>query len=111
MVGYNGRYDSNHSVPEAVISFERSGILEILVADVPMWLQASNLGNRFLASIASMTKKKMIISKLNLFRQTHAFKKLIYHESVVKIFPKVDCCEPIVLIDLSCVDRKELKKC
>uniref|UniRef100_A0A0K0FH25 SH3 domain-containing protein n=1 Tax=Strongyloides venezuelensis TaxID=75913 RepID=A0A0K0FH25_STRVS len=58
MVGYNGRNDPNHPVPEAAISFERGSILEILVTDVSMWLQAANLGNVSLASITSMTKKE-----------------------------------------------------
>uniref|UniRef100_A0A0K0FP85 PDZ domain-containing protein n=1 Tax=Strongyloides venezuelensis TaxID=75913 RepID=A0A0K0FP85_STRVS len=58
IVGYNGRNDPNHPVPEAAISFERGGILEILVTDVPMWLQVANLGNVSLVSITSMIKKK-----------------------------------------------------
>uniref|UniRef100_A0A0K0FSS0 PDZ domain-containing protein n=1 Tax=Strongyloides venezuelensis TaxID=75913 RepID=A0A0K0FSS0_STRVS len=58
MVGYNERNDPNHPVPEVTTSFKRGGILDILVANVLMWLQASNLRNRFLASIASMTKKR-----------------------------------------------------
>uniref|UniRef100_A0A0K0FFL4 Guanylate kinase-like domain-containing protein n=1 Tax=Strongyloides venezuelensis TaxID=75913 RepID=A0A0K0FFL4_STRVS len=88
-----------------------------------MWLQASNLGNRFLASIASMTKKENDNFKIELIPSNTCFQKVvsiieserkflrIYHESVVKIFPKVDCCEPIVLIGPSGVDRNELKKC
>uniref|UniRef100_A0A0N5BA96 MAGUK p55 subfamily member 7 n=1 Tax=Strongyloides papillosus TaxID=174720 RepID=A0A0N5BA96_STREA len=122
MVGYNGRNDPNHPVPEAAISFERGDILEILVADDPMWLQAANLGNGSLASIASMTKKENDNFKIGLIPSNICFQKIvstieserkfqrIYYESVVKFFPKVDCCRPIVLIGPSGVGRNELKK-
>uniref|UniRef100_A0A0K0EBS0 MAGUK p55 subfamily member 7 n=1 Tax=Strongyloides stercoralis TaxID=6248 RepID=A0A0K0EBS0_STRER len=122
MVGYNGKNDPNHPVPEAAIVFDRGDILEILVADDPLWLQAANLGNGSLASIASMTKKDNENFKIGLIPSNACFQKIvnsieserkfqrIYYESVVKYFPKVDCCRPIVLIGPAGVGRNELKK-
>uniref|UniRef100_A0A0N5A2E3 MAGUK p55 subfamily member 7 n=1 Tax=Parastrongyloides trichosuri TaxID=131310 RepID=A0A0N5A2E3_PARTI len=122
MVGYNGKNDPNHPVPEAAISFDRGDILEILVADDPLWLQAANLGNGSLASISSMNKKDNDSFKIGLIPSNACFQKIvsaieserkfqrIYYENVVKFFPKVDCCRPIVLIGPTGVGRNELKK-
>uniref|UniRef100_A0A0K0FP82 UmuC domain-containing protein n=1 Tax=Strongyloides venezuelensis TaxID=75913 RepID=A0A0K0FP82_STRVS len=88
-----------------------------------MWLQAANLGNGSLVSITSMTKKENDNFKIGLISSNTCFQEIVstieserkfqrnYCESVVKIFPKVDCCRTIVFISPSVVGKNELKKC
>uniref|UniRef100_A0A0K0FEP2 Sigma-54 factor interaction domain-containing protein n=1 Tax=Strongyloides venezuelensis TaxID=75913 RepID=A0A0K0FEP2_STRVS len=88
-----------------------------------MWLQTANLGNGFQANIVSTTKKENDNFKIRLIPSNTYFQEIIstikserkfqrnYYEMIVKIFPKVDCCRPIVFIGPSGVGRNELKKC
>uniref|UniRef100_A0AC35TSA2 MAGUK p55 subfamily member 7 n=1 Tax=Rhabditophanes sp. KR3021 TaxID=114890 RepID=A0AC35TSA2_9BILA len=122
MIGYNGKSDPNHPVPEAAIAFERGDILEILVNDDSMWYQAANLGNGSLASIVLNRKQDHDGFKIGLIPTNLCFTKLVnaqeidrkhqrvYYENVVKYYPKSDSFRPILLIGPAGVGRNELKK-